>query len=544
MFIEEKALSDKITKFLTSLKTNKTILLLLTIIFIGAFLRLYDFNNLLRFNADQIRDAQIIDTMAAGDNFPFFGPKAGGTKFNLGGGFYYLQYLSGSIFGFSPNGIALFIPILSTISIYLFYLLFKRIFSTNITLGLTFLYAISFYAIKYSHFAWNPNVIPFFLLAFLLLLARISHPKNNLLDFALLGLVIGVASQLHTTLLILMPIATLIILIWTFTTKTERIKFSFSKIFLLIFIFILANLPFIYGNFLDHGKNIQEFFAGSSSKTASGSSLVKNITADITFFLQGSAYYLTGIEPQKNWGNIIKLIKSKNLTEIVLFISSLLLFLAGGYSLFIEKIKSNRNKIARNSSLILLTFSILAFLFFIFIGNELNIRFFIILSFLPYLLLGALLESIYKKINSPNLKAIIFSALAILLILFNLNIFSKTYNLDNYTAPESAYGGISLGELNEMCSKIDSALKSNPGSIQTAFVDSFEFKRSLGYICLKKSIVIKELPKEQSQDITLFFAIVENANAKKNIEKYSSNFKLEDSQKIKRFTLLTFSAIK
>ncbi|KKP84220.1 MAG: hypothetical protein UR83_C0025G0023 [Candidatus Moranbacteria bacterium GW2011_GWF2_35_54] len=109
----------------------------------------------MRFNNDQVRDAQIIDAMHSGENFPLFGPKAGGTKFNLGGAFYYLEYLSGAIFGFSPAGIAFFIPLLSIASIYLFYLLFKKIFSINITLGLTFLYAISFYAIKYSHFAWN-----------------------------------------------------------------------------------------------------------------------------------------------------------------------------------------------------------------------------------------------------------------------------------------------------------------------------------------------------------------------------------------------------
>lgn len=544
MLIEKKVLSDKITNFLASIKKNKTTLLLLAIILIGGFLRFYDFADLLRFNADQVRDAQIIDSMAAGETFPLFGPKAGGTKFNLGGGFYYLQYLSGIVFGFSPNGIALFIPILSTISIYLFYLLFRKIFPANIALGLTFLYAISFYAIKYSHFAWNPNAIPFFVLAFLLLLTRISTAKNKLSDFILLGLVIGISSQLHTTLLILMPITTVITFIYFHNTKIA-ITPHFYKILIIIFMTVLANAPFIYGNILDNGKNIQEFFSGTTSKTTSGKSIVKNITTDITFFLQGSTYYLTGIEPQKNWSNIIKLIKSKNVTEITLFISSLFLFLIGSYSLFVKKIKSKKNKLANVASLTLLIFTTLAFLFFILIGNELNIRFFIILSFLPYLLLGALSETINEKVTSLKLKVIIFSIFIVSIILLNLNIFFKTYNLDNYKAPQSAYGGISLGELGEMCSAIDNSLKSNPGANQTASVDSFEFKRSLGYVCLKKNnIVIKELSKEQSQNITLFFAIVENENANKNIEKYSDNFKLENSQKIKRFTFLTFRSIR
>ncbi|KKP72503.1 MAG: hypothetical protein UR65_C0014G0016 [Candidatus Moranbacteria bacterium GW2011_GWE2_35_164] len=100
---------DKFVGFYLSLKITKSILILVIIIVIGAFLRLYDFNDLLRFNNDQVRDAQIIDAMHSGENFPLFGPKAGGTKFNLGGAFYYLEYLSGAIFGFSPAGIAFFI---------------------------------------------------------------------------------------------------------------------------------------------------------------------------------------------------------------------------------------------------------------------------------------------------------------------------------------------------------------------------------------------------------------------------------------------------
>lgn len=522
------------------IKSKKNILLLSTIIIIGAFLRFYDFNDLLRFNADQVRDAQIIDNMQNGE-IPFFGPKAGGTKFNLGGTFYYLQYLSGAIFGFSPSGIAMFIPILSTISIYLFYLLFKKIFSSNISLGLTFLYAISFYAIKYSHFSWNPNVIPFFILAFLLLLIRINNNKNNILDFSLLGLIIGIGSQLHTTLLILMPAMTFFTLIWSHARK-EKIKFSFLKIFMLISTITAINLPFVYGNFLDHGKNIQEFFSGSNAKITSGSSLITNIATDIEFFLQGSSYFLTGIEPQKNWNNIIKLIRSKNLAEIALFTSSLLLFLAGGYSLFIRKIKLNKNELSRNATLILIVFTALSFLFFIFIGNELNIRFFIILSFIPYLLIGALIESFDKKITFQKSKVVIFSTSAILLFLFNLNIFLKTYNLNNYRAPESAYGGISLGELNEMCSTIDKALKSNARASQIGFIDSFEFKRSLTYICAKNNLFLENLPDESVQNIDIFFVIVENTNVKKNIAKYNANFELKNLQKIKRFTLLTFSS--
>ncbi|KKP84221.1 MAG: hypothetical protein UR83_C0025G0024 [Candidatus Moranbacteria bacterium GW2011_GWF2_35_54] len=156
------------------------------------------------------------------------------------------------------------------------------------------------------------------ILAFLLLLSRIVSQSNQdainrastYLDFIFLGIIIGISAQLHTTLLILMPLMTLLTILYAYFKK---INISLKNIFLLIFFFILINIPFVYGNFLDHGENLREFLAGTSTKTGASLSIVKNTAADIKFFLQGSSYYLTGIEPQKNWSNVIKLIKSHNL---------------------------------------------------------------------------------------------------------------------------------------------------------------------------------------------------------------------------------------
>lgn len=534
-------------------KISKTTITLLLIILIGAFLRLYDFDNLLRFNADQVRDMQIVEQLHQNQEIPFFGPKAGGTKFNLGGVFYYLEYLSGIFFGFSPAGIAFFIPLLSITSIYLFYLLFKKIFPINITLGLTFLYAISFYGIKYSHFAWNPNAIPFFILAFFLLLNKIVHysqveTRNCLvskqkcrpayLDFIYLGITIGIATQLHTTLLILMPTTTFLVIIYTYLKK-EKIKFL--NIFLIIFFFILINAPFIYGNILDKGDNLREFIAGANTKAGTDTSIFKNASQTIQFFLQGSTYYLTGIEPQKNWLNPLKLLKIQNLSEIILFATTLLLFIAGAVFTFTQKLK-NKNP-ARRPTLILSGFAILAFIFFTLIGNELNIRFFIIVSFLPYLFLGALATALIESNKLKRITLTIIFLFVLMLTFLNLNIYGKTYNLNNYQAPESAYGGISLGELNNLCLQ----LKNNSTQFSDnnpVALESFEFKKSLDYVCLKNhNLKITYFNKENIPANQTIFAITENQNTSKNIDFYQkNNFKIDTSQ-IKRFTFLTISPL-
>lgn len=530
-------------KFIINKVNNKTIIILLLIILIGAFLRFYNFSDLLRFNADQVRDAQIIDEMREGE-IPLLGPKAGGTKFNLGPAFYYLEYLSGAIFGFTPSGIALFIPILSTISIYLFYLLFKKIFSINATLILTFLYAISFYAIKYSHFAWNPNAIPFFIFAFLILLSRIiqyskskdasqciSTLPRKYCDFILLGIIIGLGIQLHTTLLILMPLFTLLVFAYLFFKK-ERI--DFKKIIVLFSIIILLNLPFIYESTINNGKNIQDFIAGTQTKTGDRLNIFKNISQVGQFFLQGGAYHLSGIEPQKNWFNIIKLLKSRNIAEIALFLTSLAIFLSGLYLIF------KKNQLAKNKNVLflLISFAILSFLLFIPLGNELNIRFFIMIQFLPYLFLGLIIQALA---NSSFKKASIalITTFILLLSFFNLSNYRKTYNLDNYKASESAYGGIGLGELKELCLNLDKLAQEN--NLQEIYTEDFEFKRSLEYICNKNNISLEFLSEEKIQDKQIFFVIAKKENLNKNIEKYQENFELKNSIRIKRFVLLNFN---
>jgi len=49
-----------------------------------------------------------------------------------------------------------------------FYLIFRKFFAGYLTLALTALYAVTFFVVRYSRFAWNPNSQPFFLMLFLL----------------------------------------------------------------------------------------------------------------------------------------------------------------------------------------------------------------------------------------------------------------------------------------------------------------------------------------------------------------------------------------
>jgi len=227
------------------------------------------------------------------------------------------------------------------------------------------------------------------------------------------------------------------------------------------------------------------------------------------------------------------LVKSKNITEIFLFLSSLFIFLSG-IVLTIKEKKKNK------TALFLCLFALLLFLLFLPLGNELNIRFFILLQFFPYLYLGLIVQFFIQKNISKKITHPIIILFILLITATNLSIYQKTYNLKNYSASESAYGGISLGELNEICVNIKKI--SNNNGIAEIHIENFEYKRSLEYICKKQNIRLNFISSSEVEAKGAFFAIVENKNLSRNIKKYQEKkLILENSIKIKRFTLLNFS---
>lgn len=508
--------------------------ILIAIIILAAVLRLYDFNDLARFNADQVRDATIVTGMYEDGNFPLLGPKAGGTKFKLGPAFYYLEYFSGSIFGFSPWGIALFIPLISLASVGLFYLLFQKIFSKNITLLLTFLYASSFYSIKYSRFAWNPNVIPFFILAFVLLLIPIINKKATAYTYILLGFVLGIGIQLHTTLLILLPVTLCIVLIFLLI-KDRRLPFL--QIMITCCIVFILNTPFIYSDYIMHGSNTKEFLAGTQKKTGSDTSLIHNFLTTGQFFAQGITYTLTGFEPQKNWIRFDKFIHSHDRSEHLLFIFSML-YLSIGTFIFIKKIKQTKNIYQKNILILLSTLLGISFLLFFLIGTELNTRFFIMIIFFPYLILGAIFEYITKKCKAHFTIILIFCIIPIIFIGNLFNIY-RTYDLNNYKIRESAYGGISLREIEEICTMIKKNQSTLAPSQEKIYIDEVVFKRSILYVCEKDGTQFEDLKKDQAPHDILAFMLTKESKKIDQTKINNNHFTIIDSKKIGRFQLYT-----
>ena len=507
---------------------------LVMILIIGASLRLTDFSSLTRFNADQVRDARIVDAMADGSELPLLGPKAGGTTFRLGPAFYYFEYLSGSLFGHHPAGRAFFVPLLSLCSIYVLFRLLRFLFSPWLSLSLTLLYATSFYAIKYSRFAWNPNPIPLFVFAYLWLLMLITGPESRKqpLWYALIGIVTGIAAQLHTTLLVLLPTFFILVHIVLFFSQK---RLPITRVLSVAFIIILLQTPSILFDTQNEWGNTRAFITGITTKTEKNTTLARNLILDIQLFAQGSTYVLSGKEPDEKWIHPIKLLQSRQIPEIALFtFGSLLLII--GTTLTVSRVKKSAPETGKRFLILFFGFSLLSFFLFLPIGNELNLRFFILLLPLPFVFLGLIIERLLATNIHPTLQKIALLIGFLVLIASNLHSYLATYDLQSYQAKDSAYGGISLGEAEDIVSFIETTAKVAPH--ETVQLLPFEFERSIKYLAEQNNMSLKTIDTDAIPIGTTVFVILSNSNPDTHLPYSTSRFETMKQSTIGRFSVL------
>ncbi|GAG00564.1 unnamed protein product, partial [marine sediment metagenome] len=171
---------------------KRVLIAILAVMILSTALRAYNFSEWLLVRADQARDATI--ARQAFENGPanlrILGPKVdkvkiegdvgAGDTFNLGPFYYYIQYASMVILGSAdPSVVALPDLIMSILTIPLFYIFLRQVFSKRISFIVTTLFSFSFILIQYSRFAWNPNQLFFWSILFVLGLYKTAVEKNK-----------------------------------------------------------------------------------------------------------------------------------------------------------------------------------------------------------------------------------------------------------------------------------------------------------------------------------------------------------------------------
>lgn len=164
----------------------KTKLVILLILALALFLRLYRLPELARFNYDEARDASVVRRMILERKPTLLGPetKIGDKTFYFGPLHYYLMAPALAAANFDPIGAYVWTGILGAATVAVIYL------ATESLLAATF-YAVFPLAVIFNRWAWNPNTVPLFASLFLLALLRKRYFWA--------GVFVGLAIQLHFT---------------------------------------------------------------------------------------------------------------------------------------------------------------------------------------------------------------------------------------------------------------------------------------------------------------------------------------------------------
>jgi 4-amino-4-deoxy-L-arabinose transferase-like glycosyltransferase len=177
-------------------------LVLVTIISIGAYLRFYHISQYMTFLGDEGRDMLIVKRMIVDHKFTLLGPTSSVGGFFLGPIYYYFMLPFLWLWQLDPTGPSVMVALFGVATIYLVYILGKKIFNLTVGLIAAALYSISPLVVAYSHSSWNPNVVPFFSTLLIYQLLKISENplKRNLLA---IGIILGIGIQLHYVFLFL-----------------------------------------------------------------------------------------------------------------------------------------------------------------------------------------------------------------------------------------------------------------------------------------------------------------------------------------------------
>lgn len=149
----------KITKHFFS-RHRLEILLVLGLVLVAGFLRLYRLEESMQFLGDQGRDALLVARIFKQRDLVFIGPVTSIGNMYLGPLYYYFMLPWLWLSYPNPVGPAVAVAMMGTMTVIVIYLVGREIFGKRAASIAAFLVTINAVAITYSRFSWNPNPQP------------------------------------------------------------------------------------------------------------------------------------------------------------------------------------------------------------------------------------------------------------------------------------------------------------------------------------------------------------------------------------------------
>lgn len=207
--------------------TRVSLIILLLIVAIGAFLRLYRIGDYMTFLGDEGRDALIVKRMIYDGEFTLLGPITSVGLMHLGPIYYYFMAPFLWAFRLDPIGPAIMVAVFSLATIILIWKISEEFFNLRVAMIASLLYALSPLAIIHAHSSWNPNILPFWGLLIIYGLMKVIIKKQFLWSLVV-GLSLGIALQLHYIALVYLPVIAFCLILFR-----RQIKFIKSTVLIL-----------------------------------------------------------------------------------------------------------------------------------------------------------------------------------------------------------------------------------------------------------------------------------------------------------------------
>ncbi len=239
------------------LKKNWLVVLILAL---ALFLRLFRISSYLTFLGDEGRDALVWLRMAHG-KFTLIGPTTSIGNMYLGPLYYYLMFPFYLLLG--TVGPAVGVALFSGVTAFLLWYFGRVWFSEKVGLLASFLFAVSPVAISLSRSSWNPNIMPFFALLAVWGIWQFWQ-KGNYFWLIAEGVLLSFAVQSHYLGLLLMPIISLfwiVSLLKLIKNKNKKLKsfLVYSGLTVLSFL-LLTVLPLVWFDLRHNFINYQSFY--------------------------------------------------------------------------------------------------------------------------------------------------------------------------------------------------------------------------------------------------------------------------------------------
>ena len=500
-------------KDIFSIKKIPTYALILGAVFVaGIFIRTYHYHDWLRMNADQARDAALVSRTVEGiDPLPLLGPKAGGTEFKLGPAFYWFEAASAKVFGDYPDRMAYPDLLCSILAIPLLYALLRRYFDVRIAGSLAALYALSFYALKYSRFAWNPNSTPFWTMLFLYALLRVfdDREKRRYLWVVVCGIAVGIGVQLHTFLLAALPVVTIL----SFGYYGMRNRSLVKPFLVIVLVSLFLNVPQIVNESRTGGANVKALFGGMKKKQEASKTYLDKVIRDGECFTAANIQIVSSAYYDNDTCDIAD---AKQPYTLPIGLVGTVFFL-GGIALAVRGVRRETDPEKRRFLGLMLTYVGVLALLILPVAYEISLRYFLILAWMPFFFLGLWLEFLGERFGHLG-REVGFVALA---ILFMTNCFA----IGNYFTDLSGYGSrpdaagfdiVYLGETERMADY----MTMSAGGAKTAYIGGnktylFKAENALTYLAGKDGLTLVPLSKERSAVPVPVFYLV-STKAKKD----------------------------